>query len=158
MLTAVMACGHSSRGTGSMTEEFQAGVSTAVQQPQTNTSKSTDAGPIQPASVSKASSAQAPVCASSAPEIRRLRSGVSANTPPPRPPQPRKKCGPFDPPPQPPRRHGLHAPADKKTPAANPQPPEHGLAQGAPQRGRWRGHAGSAGEGQRSGRALQRAP
>src|SRR3989344_5427432 len=47
MLTAVMAWGHSSRGTGSMTEEFHAGVSTAVQQPHTNTRNSTDAGPPQ---------------------------------------------------------------------------------------------------------------
>ncbi|OGB42027.1 MAG: hypothetical protein A2W72_20145 [Burkholderiales bacterium RIFCSPLOWO2_12_67_14] len=78
---AVMACGHSSRGTGSITEEFQAGVSTAVQQPQTNTRNSTEAGPPQPPSTSAPSRAQAPTCAISAPEIRRRRSVVSASTP-----------------------------------------------------------------------------
>ena len=77
----VMACGHSSRGTGSITDEFQAGVSTAVQQPQTNTRKSTDAGPPQPPSTRMASKAHATTCASKAPEIRRRRSVVSASTP-----------------------------------------------------------------------------
>ena len=81
MLTAVMACGHSSRATGSITEEFQAGVSTAVQQPHTNTSNSTEAGPPQPESTSSVSNAQAPTCASNAPEINRRRSVVSASTP-----------------------------------------------------------------------------
>ncbi len=78
---AVMACGHSSRGTGSTTDEFQAGVSIAVQQPVTNTRNSTDAGPPRPLNTSKASSVHAVICASSAVEIRRLRSVVSANTP-----------------------------------------------------------------------------
>ena len=76
-----MACGHSSRGTGSTTDEFQAGVNTAVQQPHTNTRNSTNAGPPQPPSANKASSAHAATCASSAPEIRRRRSLVSASTP-----------------------------------------------------------------------------
>ena len=78
---AVMACGHSSRGTGSTTEEFHAGVSTAVQQPHTNTRNSTEPGPPQPASTSTANKAQAATWASSAPEIRRRRSVVSASTP-----------------------------------------------------------------------------
>ncbi|MNV69244.1 hypothetical protein D3C71_1621480 [compost metagenome] len=81
MLTAVMAWGHSSRGTGSMTDEFHAGVSTAVQQPHTNTRNSTDAGPPQPPSTSSVSSAQAPTCAISAPDISLRRSVVSASTP-----------------------------------------------------------------------------
>ena len=81
MLTAVMAWGHSSRGTGSITEEFHAGVSTAVQHPHTNTRNSTDAGPPQPPSTSRVSSALAATCAISAPEIRRRRSVVSASTP-----------------------------------------------------------------------------
>ena len=81
MLTAVMAWGHSSRGTGSITDEFHAGVSTAVQQPHTNTRNSTDAGPPQPPSTSRASKAQAPVCVSRALEISRRRSVVSASTP-----------------------------------------------------------------------------
>jgi len=81
MLTAVMACGHSSRGTGSITEEFHAGVSMAVQHPPTNTSSSTVAGPPQPSSTSSVSRAKAAVWAISAPEMRRRRSLVSANTP-----------------------------------------------------------------------------
>ena len=76
-----MACGHSSRGTGSITEEFHAGVSMAVQHPPTNTSSSTVAGPPQPSSTSSVSRAKAAVWAISAPEMRRRRSLVSANTP-----------------------------------------------------------------------------
>jgi len=78
---AVMACGHSSRGTGSITDEFQAGVSTARQQPQTRISNNTEWGPPQPPSTSKASRAEAAPRASSEPEIRRWRSVVSASTP-----------------------------------------------------------------------------
>ena len=80
MLTAVMACGHSSRGTGSITEEFHAGVSMAVQHPPTNTSSSTVAGGPSPAAPA-ASAGKAAVWAISAPEMRRRRSLVSANTP-----------------------------------------------------------------------------
>ena len=81
MLIAVMACAHSSRGTGSTTDEFHAGVSTAVQQPDTNTNNSTDAGPAHPVSTKPASRRQAAVWASSDAVIRRRRSVVSASTP-----------------------------------------------------------------------------
>lgn len=45
---------------------------------------------------------------------------------------------------EPGRRHALHAAAHKKDATTDPQAPERGLAQGAPQRGRVLGHGGWA--------------
>ena len=81
MLTTVMACGSSSRGTASTTVEFHDGDCKAVQQPVTKTSQSTSAGPAQPAQASKASSTEAPVCTCTERSMRRALSAVSPSTP-----------------------------------------------------------------------------
>ena len=76
-----MACGSSSRGIASLMVEFQAGDSSAVQQPATKISTSSVVGPAQPASSSAASSTPVAACVTRASWIRRRRSVMSAHTP-----------------------------------------------------------------------------
>jgi hypothetical protein len=81
MLIDTMAWGSCSRGRISPTAEFQAGDSSAVQQPVTKVSSRMVAGPAQPTRSSRASSSSATVCTASAARMSRRRSVVSASTP-----------------------------------------------------------------------------
>lgn len=58
MLTAVMAAGQALFGSGSMTEEFHAGVKAAVHHPQMNTNDKTESALSMPTNMSSASKAQ----------------------------------------------------------------------------------------------------
>jgi hypothetical protein len=78
---AVMACGMSSRGTVSATLVFQAGDSSAVQQPAAKVKSSKVAGPAQPPNASNERMTTTATWTASACRISRRRSVVSASTP-----------------------------------------------------------------------------